>query len=121
MKNLALILIPVIFATISELSMKKAVSSFGEISLQALLTWSLLIKIFTHPYVLFALGLYGISVLLWLVVLSKFPLSYAYPMVSLSYVLVVFSSQWILGESIPLMRWIGVLFICFGVILTARS
>ncbi len=121
MKPIGLILIPVVFASISELSMKKAISSFGEISFKALLTWTFHITLFTNPYVLFALGLYAISVLLWLVVLSRVPLSYAYPMVSLSYVLVILASKWILGESISWIRWVGVLLICLGVALIARS
>jgi len=121
MKNYVLILIPVLFAAISELCMKRAMSAFGELSLKVLLTGPLLVKIFTHPYVLFALGLYAISTLLWLVVLSRVPLSYAYPMISFSYVLVVLASGWILGESIPLARWIGVLLICSGIIVVARS
>ena len=123
MKPIGLILIPVVFASISdsELSMKKAISSFGEISFKALLTWTFHITLFTNPYVLFALGLYAISVLLWLVVLSRVPLSYAYPMVSLSYVLVVLASKWILGESISWIRWVGVFLICSGVALISRS
>lgn len=121
MKNLVLIFIPVVFAAISELSMKKAMSFFGEISLKVLVTGPLLIKILTHPYVLFALGLYGVSTLLWLVVLSRVPLSYAYPMSSFGYILIIFSSKWILGEPISLMRWVGVLLICSGIILTAKS
>jgi multidrug transporter EmrE-like cation transporter len=121
MKTLLLILIPVVFASISELAMKKAISSFGELSLRSLLSWSFHLNIFTNPYVLFALGLYGISVLLWLIVLSRVPLSYAYPLVSISYVLVVLASKWILGEPVSLTRWVGVLLICSGVILIAKS
>lgn len=64
---------------------------------------------------------YGISFLLWIKVLSKVELSYAYPMVSLGYVLVMIFSYFFFKENITPIRILGVAFIMIGVILVARS
>jgi len=64
---------------------------------------------------------YGVSFLLWIKVLSKVELSYAYPMVSLGYVLVMIYSYFFLHENISLLRVCGVIFIIIGVVLVSRS
>ncbi|MBC2425350.1 SMR family transporter, partial [Clostridium beijerinckii] len=64
---------------------------------------------------------YGLSFLLWIKVLSKVELSYAYPMVSLGYVLVMLFSYFIFKENITPLRILGIAFIILGVILVARS
>ncbi|MCR1933975.1 SMR family transporter [Clostridium tepidum] len=64
---------------------------------------------------------YGVSFLLWIKVLSKVELSYAYPMVSLGYVLIMIFSYFFFKENITPIRILGVAFIMIGVILVARS
>ncbi|MBC2578894.1 EamA family transporter [Clostridium sp. DJ247] len=64
---------------------------------------------------------YGLSFLIWIKVLSKVELSYAYPMVSIGYVLTMFFSYFLFKENISLIRITGVGFIIIGVILVARS
>lgn len=64
---------------------------------------------------------YGLSFLLWIKVLSKVELSYAYPMVSIGYILIMFFSYFIFKENISFMRLAGVFFIIIGVILVAKS
>ena len=76
---------------------------------------------FTQIRVLGGFGLYGLSSLLWLLVLSRVQLSWAYPMIAVSYVVVVFLSWLILKEHVSLLRLSGLALICVGVILVARS
>ncbi|MBU5482805.1 EamA family transporter [Clostridium sp. MSJ-11] len=64
---------------------------------------------------------YGVSFLIWIKVLSKVELSYAYPMVSLGYVIVLFFSYFLFKENITYLRIIGILFIIVGVIFVSRS
>lgn len=71
--------------------------------------------------VMSGLFLYGISFLLWVKVLTKLELSYAYPLVSLGYVLVVVCSYFLFHESISLQRVCGIIVIIAGVVLVARS
>jgi len=80
-----------------------------------------LIRIFTTPRVIMGFSLYMVSALLWLWILQNAELSYAYPMLSLAYVLIVLSSKFILKEHVPLIRWIGVIVICLGIFLISQS
>ncbi len=59
--------------------------------------------------------------MVWLVVLSRVPLSWAYPMLSLGYILVLFFSKVALGEHVAPARWIGTLIVIAGVWLVYRS
>lgn len=67
-----------------------------------------------HPVVWLGLFAYALSSALWLVVLSRVELSVAYPLGSLSYVIVVFASL-AMGERVGALRWLGVALIVGGV------
>jgi multidrug transporter EmrE-like cation transporter len=64
---------------------------------------------------------YAVSVCVWLAALSKAPVSVAYPMLSLGYVVVAAVSALWLGESLTLMKAAGIGLICAGVLLVSRS
>jgi uncharacterized membrane protein len=73
------------------------------------------------PTVMAGLLLYGASAVLWLLVLSRSQLSYAYPFVSLGFVITTLFGWQILGESMSLARLLGTILIIAGVVLVARS
>jgi multidrug transporter EmrE-like cation transporter len=64
---------------------------------------------------------YAASVCVWLAALSKAPVSVAYPMLSLGYVVVAGVSALWLGESLNLSKVLGIALICGGVYLVSRS
>jgi multidrug transporter EmrE-like cation transporter len=64
---------------------------------------------------------YGLSAVCWLWVLSRAQLSYAYPVLSLSFPIVVALSAVLFGETISLLKWAGVAVIVLGVSLLART
>jgi multidrug transporter EmrE-like cation transporter len=64
---------------------------------------------------------YATSVCVWLAALSKAPVSTAYPMLSLGYVVVAAVSVLWLGESMGPAKVLGIALICAGVILVSRS
>lgn len=64
---------------------------------------------------------YAASVCVWLAALSKAPVSTAYPMLSLGYVVVAAVSVLWLGESMGAAKVLGIALICAGVILVSRS
>jgi multidrug transporter EmrE-like cation transporter len=64
---------------------------------------------------------YGASLCVWLAALSKAPVSTAYPMLSLGYVVVAGVSVLWLGETLSLPKVLGIAFICLGVVLVSRS
>lgn len=71
--------------------------------------------------VMSGMALYGLSFILWVKVLSKVELSYAYPFVSLGYIVILCFSYFVFKENISLFRAIGTLLIMVGVVFVARS
>ncbi len=67
------------------------------------------------------LVLYGLSAVSWLWVLSRIQLSFAYPVLSLSFPVVVGLSSLFFVEMISPLHWVGVGFIIIGVSLLART
>ncbi len=65
--------------------------------------------------------LYGLSAACWLCVLSRAQLSFAYPLLSITFPIVVGLSAFLFSESVSLMRWAGVGVIVLGVSLLART
>ncbi|MEO8922952.1 MAG: SMR family transporter [Caldimonas sp.] len=74
-----------------------------------------------HPAILGGLTCYVVSVVVWIVALSRIDVSVAYPMLSLGYVLNAMLAYWLFGEAVSLQRWLGIGVILLGVALVARS
>jgi len=121
MKQIILLLVTVTLNVVGQYLMKRGMSDVGVITgaLNQLLIS--LATAFTNPYVLAGVGAYGLSSIFWLILLSRVDLSYAYPALSLGYVLITLVSALFLGEEVSPLRWAGVLIICVGVIAVARS
>lgn len=80
-----------------------------------------LLELFLDIETWLGLFLYGFSAICWLWVLSRAYLSYAYPILALSFPIVVALSALIFGEVISTLRWAGVILIVLGVSLLART
>ncbi len=75
----------------------------------------------TTPTVWLGLVLFGMSALVWLVALSKASLSFAYPFASLTYAIIVVFDRFVRNESVPGLRWVGVVLIIGGIIAVAQG
>lgn len=105
----------IILPVIAQLTMKKGMNMVGEFNSANVFDIGFLIKTFTNPYVLTGVALYAVTSVLWLMVISKLPVSMAYPAVSLSYIVVIFTAYFFLGEPFTLQKMIGSLGIIGGV------
>lgn len=74
-----------------------------------------------EPHIGGALACYVVSVVVWIMGLSRVPVSIAYPMLSLGYIVNAVAAHYLFGESVTLSRWLGIGFIVVGVWLVARS
>ncbi len=79
------------------------------------------LRMLVVPSLWYALCAYGLSVIVWLVGLSRVPVSQAYPLLSLGYVINVGLAWWLLGEIPNAQRVFGIAVIVLGVVLVARS
>lgn len=75
----------------------------------------------SQPFVLAGMGCYAISLVVWIMALSRVPVSVAYPMLSIGYVVNAFAAWWLFGESLSAQKLIGIGVIIIGVWLVARS
>jgi drug/metabolite transporter (DMT)-like permease len=110
----------IFLGVVAQVFIKKGLTVVGTLDFSQQLVNSYL-RILFSPLVLVGLALYFLGVFFWLYALSKVELSFAFPFVSLSYVLVVLFSWLVLGENISYLRWVGVFVICLGVVLISRS
>jgi len=78
-------------------------------------------RIATSPPILAGLACYVVSVVVWILALSRVPVSVAYPMLSIGYIVNAVAAWWLFGESITAQKMAGIGFIVVGVFLVARS
>lgn len=81
----------------------------------------LLSKLITQPFILAGLVFYGVAAFLWIIALTRVDLSYAYPMISVSYVLIFLFAWLFFHENISLTRIAGMVIILIGVFMISRS
>jgi drug/metabolite transporter (DMT)-like permease len=79
------------------------------------------IKVATQLPILGGLACYGISLVVWIIGLSRTDVTIAYPMLSLGYVVSALGAWMFLGEVIPPQRLLAIGVIMLGVILLART
>jgi uncharacterized membrane protein len=79
--------------------------------------WRALRTVGTSTHIVSGILLYGMATLIWLYLLSRFELSYIYPITSLSFVLAAILAHFWLGEDLGWNRVLGVTTICLGVYL----
>ena len=105
----------------AQLLLKAGTNRLGVISLTADNWTRTLASIATESHFIAGIACYVISVFVWILGLSRVPVSIAYPMLSLGYVVNAVAAHYLLGEAVTLQRWLGIGFIIVGVYLVARS
>lgn len=120
--SLLLILFSVACGVAGQLTLKTGMTQVGQVGGAALADpMGLALRVIGNPFVVGGLGLYVLGAAAWLTVLSRVPLSLAYPILALSYAFTPFLAWILLGESVPSLRWLGIGTICLGVFLVSRS
>jgi drug/metabolite transporter (DMT)-like permease len=120
--SIVLIMVSVVFAVSGQLTLKSAMDNIPPIGARQVKTPGATIsRVARQPRLWVGLFLFGISALFWLVVLTRLPLSVAYPFVGLTYIIVVFWSRYVLGETVPPVRWLGVALIAVGIAVVGLS
>ena len=79
------------------------------------------LRLAIEPHILAGLACYVVSVVVWVIGLSKVPVSIAYPMLSIGYVVNAIAAYYLLGEQVTPLRFAGIGVIIVGVFIVARS
>ena len=88
-------------------------------------TWqekfSLAFSMLLNPYIIIALVLTLLAGVIWMIAMTKFEISYAYPVTLLGLVLVTIFSVVFFGESINIFKLIGIVFIALGIVVISKG
>jgi multidrug transporter EmrE-like cation transporter len=105
----------------AQLLLKAGTNVLGVITLDRHNWWDVLCRMATQGHFIAGATLYGLSLIVWILGLSRVPVSMAYPLLSLGYVVNAIAAYYLFGEALSATRWIGVGFIIVGVWLVARG
>ncbi|MDR1818053.1 MAG: EamA family transporter [Puniceicoccales bacterium] len=120
LRNLLLILLSVVLNSSAQLLIKYAMSSPGGVGRTSPTVASLgekLPKMLASPPLYGAVAAYGLSFLLWTMVLSRVPVSTAFPFLSLSFILVSIAGWFLFDERMSTVSAAGIALIVLGIIL----
>jgi drug/metabolite transporter (DMT)-like permease len=118
---IGLILLSVSLAALAQLTLKHGMNQVTQASGTATLSGGSIKAIVTNLSVVGGLAIFGLSAVVWLLVLSRASLSFAYPFAALTYVLILLADRFVLNEHIPGLRWAGVACIITGIVLVAQT
>ncbi|MEZ5895328.1 MAG: EamA family transporter [Parvularculaceae bacterium] len=118
---LALIITAVLMSAVGQTALKVAVEKSDLKDAIAAGLMPAITAAISSPFLWGALVIYGVSIVLWLWVLSQADLSLAYPFVSLGFVVTMLFAAGFLGEHVSMVRIVGTLLIVAGCLVVARS
>ena len=121
MLNIFLIVVSVLLNAGAQIFLKKGMLLIGNIQVSVSSMLAMLPKLAMNIYIWGGFACYAVSILLWLVVLSKVEVSYAYPFLSIGYIVTAFIGYYFLGESMSLYKAGGIAVICAGIVLMYHS
>ena len=119
--SFSLVLCGVLLNAVAQLLLKAGTNAVGafEFSQENILPvgW----KLASEPHIITGLACYVVSVVVWIMALSRVEVSIAYPMLSIGYVVNAIAAWYLFGEAVTVMRLTGIGFIIIGVFIVARS
>lgn len=118
---LALLLAGVVLNALGQFLLKAGTNSVGHFEFHLDNVVPVGWKIATDPWIVAGVACYGVSLVVWILGLSRVPVSIAYPLLSLGYVINAVMAHYLLGEAVNAQRMIGIGFIILGVVIVARS
>lgn len=121
MNTLFLIMLSVVINTGAQILLKQGMNKIGYFSFNLPNLLPILTKIAVNPFIVGGMFCYVASVFVWLLVLSRAPVSYAYPMISLGYITTCLAAVLLFNETLTLTRVLGIFIIIAGVYLVSKG
>ncbi len=117
----ALILTGVLLNASAQLLLKAGTNAVGHFEFHLSNVIPIGMKIAFQPFILGGMACYAISLVVWIMGLARVPVSVAYPMLSIGYVVNAVIAYYWLGEPLAMQKMLGIGFIIIGVVLVAKS
>lgn len=122
LKTILIVLMQVVAMTAGDLLLSKGMKQVGDIAVLSptilFVKMSLTIR---NVWIITGVACLAISLLLWLAVLSRAPLSLAVPMTATAYVLNALAAKYLLLETVSALRWTATGIIAVGVLMLMKS
>jgi multidrug transporter EmrE-like cation transporter len=119
--SLGLILAGVALNATAQLLLKAGTNAVGRFAYTAENIVPVGTRLVFDPYILGGVGCYAVSLIVWIMGLSRVEVSVAYPMLSLGYAINAVAAWYLFGESLTTLRIAGIGLIILGVVVVARS
>ncbi len=116
-----LVLAGVLLNAVAQLLLKAGANAVGHFEFTAANAIPVGLKLATQPPIVGGLACYVVSVVVWIMVLSRVEVSIAYPLLSLGYVVNAVAAHYLFGEAVTPLRVAGIFVIIVGVVMVARS
>ena len=114
-----LLFVSVLLSSLAQISLKHGMIAVTPTSMDADGLPALFLRAIVQPYIIAGVIFFGISFIVWLLVLSKANVSYAYPFQSMGYIMIAVFSHFVLGEQLSGVKLLGIAVICAGVAILA--
>jgi spaO len=121
MQHIPLILSSVFLNALAQIFIRQGMLKLGSVSFNMEQIWNMALSVFTNMYLLSGMFSYGISIVLWMIVLSKVNVSLAYPFLSVGYVVTAVLAYLIFKEPLTVQKILGIAIICLGVVILTYS
>ncbi len=119
--SFSLIIAGVALNAIAQLLMKAGTNAVGHFEFTRDNILPIGWKLATEWHIIAAIICYAVSVVIWVLALSRVQVSIAYPMLSLGYVVVAVATWWLFGEPLTPAKMVGIGVIILGVVILFRA
>ncbi|MGA8865217.1 MAG: EamA family transporter [Gallionella sp.] len=119
--SFGLIFTGVMLNAAAQILMKAGTNAIGQFEFSAVNIVPIGWKLATEWHILVAMGCYALSVVIWILALSRVPVSIAFPMLSMAYVVNAIAAYYLLGEPFTSTKLVGMGIIILGVIVISRA
>jgi len=119
--SFALVLAGVLLNAVAQLLLKAGTNAVGHFEFSAANALPVGLRLALEPHIVGGIACYVVSVVVWIMALSRVEVSIAYPMLSIGYLVNAVAAWYLFGESVTAVRMAGIGFIVVGVFLVARS
>ena len=119
--SFSLVMLGVLLNAAAQLLLKAGTNAVGEFAFNAGNIIPVGWRLATEPHILGGLACYVVSVVVWIMALSRVEVSIAYPMLSVGYVVNAIAAWYLFGEAVTPARLVGIGVIILGVFIVARS
>jgi len=116
-----LILLGVMLNAVAQLLLKAGMTQIGHFEFSFANLMPIGLKVMSNFPIIGGLFAYVVSVGVWLLVLSRVQVGYAYPMLSIGYIVNAFAAYYLFGEALSVARVTGIFVIIAGVYLVSQS